>query len=144
MARHARKIGSLPAPTGCMRSWDGPSRAWSRLLPHLLFVALLWFGLGWATDSHAQASELPTFHVVAKGGRLSPERIEVPAGKRIKLTLQNEGPGPIEFENLDMRVEKVLAPGGTSFVVIPPLKPGTYTFIDEFHRGTGSMQLIAR
>lgn len=113
-------------------------------LSHLLLVVALWLGLGWATDSHAQAGELPTFHVVAKGGRLSPERIEVPAGKRIKLTLQNEGPGPIEFENLDMRVEKVLAPGGTSFVVTPPLKPGTHTFIDEFHPETGSMQLIAK
>jgi len=104
----------------------------------------LWMGLGWATNSHAQASELPTFHVVAKGGRLSPERIEVPAGKRIKLTLQNEGPGPIEFENLELRVEKVLAPGGTSFVVTPPLKPGVHKFIDEFHPETGSLQLIAK
>lgn len=113
----------------------------------IVYAALaltLWLGLGWATNSHAQPSELPTFHIVSKGGRLTPERLEVPAGKRIKLTLQNEGPGPIEFENLDMRVEKVLAPGGTSFVVTPPLKPGAHTFIDEFHPETGSMQLIAR
>ena len=112
-----------------------------------VYVALtmtLWLGLGWATDAQAQSSELPTFHVVAKGGRLSPERIEVHAGKRIKLTIQNEGLGPIEFENLDLRVEKVLAPGGTSFVVTPPLKPGTHTFVDEFHKETGSMQLIAK
>lgn len=103
-----------------------------------------WLGLGWATESRAQASELPTYEVVAKGGRLSPERIEVPAGKRIKLVVKNEGPGPIEFENLDLRVEKVLAPGATSFVVTPPLRPGTHTFIDEFHPDTGKMQLIAK
>ena len=108
------------------------------------FLLALWLGLSWATNSHAQTSELPTFHVVAKGGRLSPERIEVPAAKRIKLTIKNEGPGPIEFENLDLRVEKVLAPGATSFVVTPPLKAGIHTFIDEFHPDTGSMQLIAR
>ena len=83
-----------------------------RWLPHLLFVAALWFGLGWAVKP-AQAAELLTFHIVAKAGKLSPERIEVPAGQRIKLTITNEGPGPIEFENLDMRIEKVLAPGGT-------------------------------
>lgn len=92
----------------------------------------------------AAADGLPAFEVVAKNGRLSPERIEVPSGKRIKLVIRNEGPGPIEFENLDLRVEKVLAPGGTSFVVIPPLRPGAHTFIDEFHQDTGSMQLIAR
>lgn len=107
-----------------------------------LLAALLWLDAGWAATGHA--GELPTFEVVAKNGRLSPERIEVPAGKRIKLTIRNEGPGPIEFENLDLRVEKVLAPGGTSFVVTPPLRPGTHTFIDEFHQDTGSMQLIAR
>lgn len=111
---------------------------------HATFVLTLWLGLGWAPDSHPQAGELPTFHVVAKGGRLSPERIQVLAGKRIKLTLRNDGPGPIEFENLDLRVEKVLAPGGTSFVVTPPLKPGVHIFIDEFHPDTGSMQIIAR
>ena len=103
-----------------------------------------WLGLGWATDSRAQPTELPTLQVVAKGGRLSPERIEIPAGKRIKITIKNEGPGPIEFESLNPRIEKVLAAGGTSFVVLPPLKPGVYTFIDEFHEDTGSMQLIAK
>lgn len=113
-------------------------------IAHATFVMALWLGLGWATDSHAQASELPTFDIVAKGGRLSPERIEVPAGKRIKIVIRNEGPGPIEFESSSLRIEKVLAAGGASFVVLPPLKPGTYAFIDEFHPETGSMQLIAR
>lgn len=103
-----------------------------------------WLGLGWATESRAQASDMPVFEVVAKGGRLSPERIEVPAGKRIKLVVKNEGPGPIEFENLDLRVEKVLAPGATSFVVTPPLRPGAHTFIDEFHPETGKLQLLAK
>ncbi len=92
----------------------------------------------------AQSAELPTFAIAAKGGRLLPERIEVPAGKKIKLTIRNEGPGPIEFENLDLRVEKVLAPGASSFLVIHPLKPGSYRFIDEFHAATGTMDLIAK
>lgn len=107
-----------------------------------------WFGLGWATDVRAQpsasSSDLPTFEVVARDGRLTPERIEVPAGKRIKLVIRNEGRGPIEFENLDLRVEKVLAPGASSFVVTPPLRPGSHEFIDEFHPATGKMQLIAK
>ena len=111
---------------------------------HRAFLLALWLGPGWATDSHAETGELPTFHVVARDGRLSPERIEVPAGKRIKLTIRNEGPGPIEFENLDLRVEKVLAPGAASFVVTPPLRPGVHAFIDEFHPETAKMQLIAK
>lgn len=105
-------------------------------------LAAVWLGLAWAAEIHAQ--ELPTFEVIAKEGRLFPERLEVPAGQRIKLVIKNVGKGPIEFENLDMRVEKVLAPGATSFVVLPKLKPGKYEFIDEFHMATGKLQVVAR
>jgi hypothetical protein len=94
----------------------------------------------------AQATEgdLPAFEVVAREGRLLPERLAVPAGRRIKLIVRNQGKGPIEFENLSMRIEKVLAPGATSFVVLPPMQPGEYDFIDEFHMETGKLQLIVR
>lgn len=112
------------------------------VLSHLMLVAALWFGLGWAMDSHAQ--ELPTFEVIAKDGRLSPERLEVPAGQRVKLVVRNQGKSPIEFENLDMRVEKVLGPGASSFVVLPKMKPGEYEFIDEFHMDTGKMKVVAK
>ncbi|MDP2752093.1 MAG: cupredoxin domain-containing protein [Rhodocyclaceae bacterium] len=111
---------------------------------HWLWIFTLWLGLGWAVSSHAQSGELLTFQVVAKGGRLSPTRLDVPVGQRIKLVIKNEGPGPIEFENLAMRVEKVLSPGATSFVVLPKLKPGEYEFIDEFHMDTGKMWVIAK
>jgi uncharacterized cupredoxin-like copper-binding protein len=114
----------------------------SRVLVHALFVAMLWLGLGVATDGHAQ--DPPVFEVVARDGRLVPARLEVPAGQRVKLVVRNEGKSPIEFENLDMRVEKVLAPGATSFVVLPKLKPGEYEFIDEFHADAGRMKVIAK
>lgn len=109
---------------------------------HLLLTAVLWLGLGWAADGHAQ--ELPAFEVIARDGRLFPERLEVPAGQRVKLVVRNQGKGPIEFENLAMRVEKVLAPGASSFVVLPKLKPGEYEFIDEFHMDTGKMWVVAK
>ena len=92
----------------------------------------------------AVASELLTFPIVIKDGRISPAKLEVPAGQKIKLTIRNEGPGPTEFENLELRVEKVLAPGASSFVVIHPLKPGSYRFFDEFHPTTSEMLLIAK
>jgi uncharacterized cupredoxin-like copper-binding protein len=114
----------------------------ARLPIRLLLAAALYAGS--AATALAQSDELPTFAITAKAGRLSPERIEVPAGKKIKLTIRNEGPGPIEFENLDLRIEKVLAPGASSFLVIHPLQPGSYRFIDEFHAATGTLQLIAK
>ncbi|OGA60834.1 MAG: iron transporter [Betaproteobacteria bacterium RIFCSPLOWO2_12_FULL_65_14] len=92
----------------------------------------------------ASAQDLPTFQIVMKDGRFTPERLEVPAGKRLKLVLKNEGRGPAEFENLSMRVEKVLAPGVTSFVVLHGLKPGEYRFVDEFRPNGGALTLVAK
>ena len=90
------------------------------------------------------AAELPTFAVDLTGERIEPARLEVPAGTRVKLTLRNTGRGAVEFEGRDVRVEKVLGPGAESFVVLPPLKPGTYRFFDEFHPDIPDMLVIAK
>lgn len=90
------------------------------------------------------AEELPVFKLVAKGGRFNPTVIEVPAGKRFKIEISNEGPGAIEFESKDLKQEKVLAPGAKSFVVINALKPGTYKFFDEYHEATGQGTIVAK
>lgn len=94
--------------------------------------------------SAAASAEDPVFQIVARDGRLSPERLEVPAGTRFKLALRNESRTPVEFENLDLRVEKVLGPGASSFVVIRSLAPGSYKFVDEFHADTAQLLIIAK
>lgn len=112
-------------------------------MPNMNRFAL--FPLLMALFSHNLAAEtLPSYQIVARDGLLQPARLEVPAGKRIKLQISNQGKAPIEFENLQMHVEKVLGPGGQSFVVLNPLKPGSYRFIDEFHPQTGKLDLVAR
>ncbi|NML35271.1 cupredoxin domain-containing protein [Paraburkholderia antibiotica] len=82
----------------------------------------------------AQAADLPTFQLEMKDGTLNPARIEVPAGQRIKIEVRNTGKGAAEFESVQLRKEKVLAPGAESFVVIAPLQPGEYKFFDDFHQ----------
>ncbi len=109
-----------------------------RIVPAAVFACAL------ATVAGASAAETATYPVVVRDGRIEPARLEVPAGVKIKLTIRNEGPGPCEFENLDLRVEKVLAPGASSFVVLHPLRPGSYRFFDEFHPETSEMVLIAK
>ena len=96
------------------------------------------------TGGAARADELATFTVVLRGGKIEPPRLEVPAGRRIKFVVRNEGPGPVEFENLELRVEKVLAPGASSFIVVAPLRPGSYRFVDEFHPDTGQLEVVAK
>ncbi|KVM62610.1 periplasmic lipoprotein involved in iron transport [Burkholderia ubonensis] len=82
----------------------------------------------------AQATDLPTFKLEMADGRLNPARIEVPAGQRFKIEIRNTGKGAAEFESVQLRKEKVLAPGADSFVVVAPLSPGEYKFFDDFHQ----------
>ena len=82
----------------------------------------------------ARAADLPTFQLEMNDGKLNPARIEVPSGQRIKIEVHNVGKGAAEFESVELRKEKVLAPGASSFVVIAPLSPGEYKFFDDFHQ----------
>lgn len=96
------------------------------------------------TAPPAVAEELLAVLLTAKNGRFYPETIEVPAGQRFKIEITNEGPGPEEFESLELRKETVLAPGVTRAVVFAPLKPGTYKFFGEFHPDTAQGRIVAK
>ena len=93
--------------------------------------------------AHAQEA-MPVFSIKALGGILEPALIEVPAGTRFKIEIENEGSDPVEFESTELHVEKVLAGGAKSYVVINALKPGTYTFFDDFHPDTGKVQVVVK
>ncbi|MCG3201275.1 MAG: hypothetical protein NFCOHLIN_01141 [Gammaproteobacteria bacterium] len=90
----------------------------------------------------AGAGELPTFHIEAKAGRFHPERVTVPAGVRFKIVVTNRGPGPEEFESIELKKETVLAPGVSRAVVFAPLKPGVYRFFGEFHPETAQGEIV--
>lgn len=96
-----------------------------------------------AEVAHADEA-MPVFSIKALGGILEPAMIEVPAGIRFKIEIENEGSDPVEFENLELHQEKVLAGGAKSYVVIDGLKPGTYTFFDDFHPNTGKVQVVVK
>ena len=98
----------------------------ARLLP-FLFLALF-------PVSGSLADEDPVFVIGFADGRIQPPVLEVPAGRRFKLELHNNGASPVEFESIELRKEKVLAPVADSFVVIAPLDPGEYKFFDDFHQ----------
>src|SRR5690348_13820425 len=93
--------------------------------------------------AHA-AEAMPVFSIKALGGILDPAMIEVPADTRFKIEIENEGIDPVEFESTELHVEKVLAAGAKSYVVISGLKPGTYTFFDDFHPDTGKVHVVVK
>lgn len=93
---------------------------------------------------HVNAEELPSYALTAENGRFKPETIVVPAGQRFKIVITNKGPGPEEFESLELRKETVLAPGVTRSLVFAPMKPGTYKFFGEFHPDTAKGQIVVK
>lgn len=91
-----------------------------------------------------RAQELPSFNLLIRDGRFVPTTLEVPANTKFRLLIKNEGPGAEEFESIELRKEKVLAPGASSFLIFQPLKPGTYKFFGDFHPDTAHGQLVAK
>ncbi len=91
-----------------------------------------------------RAAPLQTYVVEVTDGVFEPKRLDVPAQTRFKIELVNHGPGPLEFENDEMNIEKVLGAGARSFLVLPPLPPGKHEFVDEFNPVTGVLEIHAR
>lgn len=90
------------------------------------------------------AQDLPSFNLLIKDGRFVPATLQVPANTKFRLLIKNEGPGAEEFESVELRKEKVLAPGASSFLIFQPLKPGSYKFFGDFHPDTAQGQLVAK
>ena len=134
LARHSRNCGNPWVP-----AFARPTSIHALLLPlAIAFSGALPGGVAVA------AEELPAYEIVVNDGVFKPARIAVPAGRRVKLVLINEGPGPLEFENDEMHIEKVLSAGARSFVVLPKLQPGKYEFVDEFNPITGLLAVEAK
>ncbi len=80
----------------------------------------------------ALAGETAAHTITIHNGHFKPAQISIAAGKKVKLLVTNATALPAEFESYDFTVEKVI-PGHTSLpVYVGPLKPGTYTFFNDF------------
>ena len=75
--------------------------------------------------------------------RFSPEEIKVKAGTPFVLVVTNKDAGPEEFESKDLRIEKIIPGGKTMKINVRALKPGTYTFVGEYHEKTAKGRIIA-
>jgi plastocyanin len=100
--------------------------------------------LGLVVATPALADEAALFKLVARDGVFEPAVIEVPAGKAVRLEVENQGKTAMEFESRDLRQEKVIPPGGKATFAVRALKPGEYRFFDEFHEKTGQGKLVAK
>jgi heme/copper-type cytochrome/quinol oxidase subunit 2 len=67
------------------------------------------------------------------GHKFVPSEFTVPANQKFQIKVTNNDSTPAEFESHDLKVEKIVVPGGTITVTAGPLKPGTYQFFDDYH-----------
>jgi Cupredoxin-like domain len=74
----------------------------------------------------------------------TPQTITVPANQSLTLRITNASKEPIEFESFKLNREKVVGPGETITVRIPPLRPGSYDFYDDFHQDVPAGLIIAK
>lgn len=93
-----------------------------------------------------QASAMETIQLMLKDHRFTPDQVSVPAGERFRIEVTNHDGTPAEFESSDLRVEKIVTPGGKISVFAGPLKPGKYAFADEYHsdQAKGTLTAIAK
>jgi hypothetical protein len=92
----------------------------------------------------AVAEDLPEFRMTFKDGAIVPLETTVPANRRLKLVLVNVGDSPVEFESIELRKEKVVAPGVTTSIVIRRLSAGEHVFFDDFHPDAAQAKIIAQ
>jgi plastocyanin len=75
--------------------------------------------------------------------RFEPSTLEVKSGVKFKLVVENARKVAAEFESHDLKREKVIPAGASATINVGPLKPGTYSFFDDFHKSTKG-QMIAK
>jgi plastocyanin len=78
-----------------------------------------------------------------KDHKFDPAELRVPAGKAVKLTVNNLDPTAEEFESKTLKVEKVIAGKGTALIRLKALAKGSYRFFGEYHEKTAQGVLIA-
>jgi Cupredoxin-like domain len=95
------------------------------------------------------------FHVVAVAGGQNaaiviedhlfvPAELVVPAGQKIRLTVENRDSTPEEFESYALNREKLIAAKSSASVWIGPLAPGRYPYFGDFNQKTAQGVIVAR
>jgi len=84
------------------------------------------------------------FSLVLENHKFTPDRVEIPAGKKVKFTVENRDATPEEFESGELRIEKVIPGKSKGIVWVGPLKAGEYRFIGEYNEKTAHGVVVAK
>jgi len=76
--------------------------------------------------------------------KFEPAQLTVPAGAKIRLSIENQDATPEEFESHELNREKIVVGNGTITVFIGPLDAGRYPFFGDFHQETAQGVLVVQ
>ena len=107
-------------------------------MKRLVMAALVAVSMG------AMAEGEPEVRLVIENHKFTPERVEVPSGKKVKLVIENKDATPEEFESKQLNREKVIPGKSTGTVFVGPLKPGEYKFVGEFNEKTAKGVIVVK
>jgi plastocyanin len=107
-------------------------------MSRLLLAALL------AAVFGAAAADVPQFNLAIENHKFTPDRLEVPAGQKVKLVVENKDATPEEFESHPLKVEKVIPGKSKATIYVGPLKAGEYKFVGEFNEKTAKGVIVAK
>jgi len=85
-----------------------------------------------------------TYVIVIKDHRMNPSELQVPAGQKIKVTVDNQDATPEEFESHILNREKIVPGNSKATLFIGPLKPGTYEYFGDFNQATAQGKITAK
>ncbi len=104
---------------------------------NLLFITLfLMASTAFAAD--------PEFRIAIRNHKFEPAELTIPAGKKVKLVIENKDSTLEEFESFALAREKLIPGKTTATLPIGPLKPGRYPFFGEFHESTAQGVVIVK
>ena len=109
-------------------------KVWLSALPVAFAVCLLPF-VALAAD--------PEVNIVIKDHLFVPAEVKVPAGKKVRLIVENQDSTAEEFESHGLNREKVIPSRSKAVIFIGPLAPGKYPFFGDFHQDTARGVVIA-
>lgn len=105
-------------------------------MKHILLISLL-------LPFSAIADE-GDYSLIIKDHRFLPAEITIPAGKKVKLLVENQDSTAEEFESHSLNREKIIAGKGKATIYIGPLNAGRYPFEGEFNATTAQGAIIAQ
>lgn len=103
----------------------------------------LFFGVAMATLAPLAVAADVEVALAIKDHQFVPAEIRVPAGKKIKVVVENQDATAEEFESHELNREKLIPANSKATIFFGPLAPGKYPFYGEFHEKTAKGVVIA-